>query len=65
MKAKLARSESEVEEQAKLYDALDCEPDSRALQWRLGVDDELANEQRRRLELTNFLAAIPSLDRRA
>jgi GMP synthase (glutamine-hydrolysing) len=65
VKAKLARSESEVEEQAKLYDALDCEPESRALQWRLGVDDELAVEERRRLELTNFLAAIPSLDRRA
>lgn len=65
VKAELAQSDDEVERQAKLYDALDCEPQSRALQWRLGVDDELATEERRRLELTNFLAAIPSLDRRA
>jgi len=65
VKADLARSEGEVEEQARLYDALDCEPESRALQWRLGVDGELALEERRRLEITNFLAAIPSLDRRA
>ena len=63
--AGLARSESEVDEQADLYDALDREPENRALQWRLGVDDELAIEERRRLEITNFLAAIPSLDRRA
>jgi len=65
VKADLARSEREVDEQADLYDALDREPESRALQWRLGVDDELAIEERRRLEITNFLAAIPSLDRRA
>ena len=65
VKADLARSEREVDEQADLYDALDREPENRALQWRLGVDDELAIEERRRLEITNFLAAIPSLDRRA
>ena len=41
------RREGEVEEQADLYDALDCEPESRALQWRLGVDGELAIEERR------------------
>lgn len=62
--AALARSESEVDEQADLFDALNCEPESRALQWRLGVDGELAIEERRRLEISNFLAAIPSLDRR-
>ncbi|MFC3579921.1 type 1 glutamine amidotransferase [Sphingomonas hylomeconis] len=62
--AGLAESDRHVEAQADLIEALHREPDQRAHRWRLGVDGELADEERRRREIVNFLAALPALDRR-
>ena len=65
VEAGLARSTDDVQQQSELFDALQGDPDNASLRWRLGVDEELAVERRRRLELTNFLDAVPDLDRRA
>ena len=61
----LALTTAAVEEQADLFDALDSDPDRRDLHWRLGVDDELAEEGRRRTELANFFAHLVAPTRRA
>lgn len=51
----LARATAEVELQAALVDALAREPDRRDLLWRLGLDAEVADAERRTLEIRNFL----------
>lgn len=56
--AGLARDEADVEAQADLLDALDNDPASRPLRWRLGVDDAFADESGRRVELGNFIRAL-------
>ena len=63
--AGLAQDDTDVEDMAARLDRLHREPESRSLQWMLGVDDEFADEARRRTELLNFIRAIPSLDRRS
>lgn len=59
--AGLAADEAAVERRAALLDRLHRDPDDRAARWELGVDDEFAHEDRRRVELVNFIAAIPTL----
>lgn len=54
----LARSDGEVELQAALIDALAREPDRRDLRWRLGLDAEVAERERRTTELRNFIAYL-------
>nr|WP_280137414.1 gamma-glutamyl-gamma-aminobutyrate hydrolase family protein [Methylobacterium sp. Leaf87] len=54
----LARTRREVEEQADLVEALHCEPDRRDLAWRLGLDDQVTDDGKRRIELTNFIEAL-------
>ena len=61
VEAGLAGSEAEVEARAALLDRIQDDPADRPARWHLGVDDEFAREDRRRVELTNFIAAIPSL----
>lgn len=61
VEAGLATDESAVEHRAQLLDRLHRDPDDIAARWELGVDDEFAREDRRRVELTNFIAAIPNL----
>lgn len=51
----LARSEDDVEAQAALFEALGREPDRLDLAWRLGVDREVADDDRRQTELRNAL----------
>ena len=60
----LADDPGEVHARADLLDRLHRAPQQRSLRWLLGVDGEFADEAGRRRELTNFLAALPSLDRR-
>ncbi len=62
--AGLGRGKDDVGAMADRLDRLHREPTCRAHQWQLGVDEEFANEARRRTELLNFIRAIPSLDRR-
>ncbi|MGB7407349.1 MAG: type 1 glutamine amidotransferase [Pontixanthobacter sp.] len=64
VEAGLADGTEQVETHADLYTALHRQPDSLSLRWQLGVDGEFANEDRRRLELANFIAAVDDLDRR-
>lgn len=52
----LADRRDDVMEQAERFSALHRAPDNRAARWRLGVDDEVADEARRRTELRNFIA---------
>lgn len=59
--AGLATDEAVVERRAVLLDRLHRDPDDRAARWELGVDDEFAHEERRRVELINFIAAVPTL----
>ncbi|MET3826200.1 GMP synthase (glutamine-hydrolyzing) [Sphingomonas sp. PvP055] len=56
--AGLAENTAAVETRAALLDALHATPDQRALHWALGIDDEFADEARRRIELSNFLEAV-------
>jgi GMP synthase (glutamine-hydrolysing) len=51
----LAESREELEAHAGLIDALGREPGRRDLRWRLGLDAEVADDERRRLELSNFI----------
>lgn len=59
--AGLADDQSAVERRADLLDRVHRDPQDAAARWELGVDDEFAEEDRRRTELTNFVAAIPTL----
>lgn len=61
IEAGLAENERDVALRADELDALHRRPDDLAKWWRLGVDAELAEEPRRRLEIINFLKAAPSL----
>ena len=61
VEAGLASDEAAVEQRARLLDRIQHDPDDHAARWELGVDDEFAHEDRRRLEIANFIAAIPSL----
>ena len=47
---------------ADTLDRLHREPHSRSARWRLVVDAQFANEEKRRTELLNFIEAIPALD---
>ena len=47
-----------LEAQADLLDALDSDPGSRPLRWRLGVDAAFAEAEGRRIELGNFIRAL-------
>ncbi|MEG3124241.1 type 1 glutamine amidotransferase [Sphingomonas sp. GB1N7] len=62
--AGLAENRRDVDTRADQIEALHRNPDERALRWLLGVDGEFADEERRRREIINFLAALPVLDRR-
>ena len=64
VEAGLAETPAEVEERAAVMAALHDAPERRSLRWRLGVDGELADTDARRREIANFLAALPSIDRR-
>ena len=57
----LAESTSDITAIADLLQALHRHPDRHSLWWRLGVDGELAEERRRRTEITNFLDHAPTL----
>lgn len=59
----LARDGEEVERHAGLFDELQHDPGCVAARWSLGIDDEVAIEARRRVELRNFLDAAPRLKR--
>ena len=61
VEAGLASDEAAVERRAALLDRIQRNPDDHAARWELGVDDEFAHEERRRVEIANFIAAIPSL----
>lgn len=61
--AGLAHGEDAVRAYAKDIDALHRQPNDRALQWRLGIDAELAEEAKRRREIINFLRHAPALRR--
>ena len=50
-----AQSAGDVESQAALYDALHHSAEMLSIRWRLGVDDEVALEDRRRTDLRNFI----------
>lgn len=57
----LAGDDESVERRAVLLDRIHRDPADPAARWDLGVDEEFACEARRRIELTNFIAAIPRL----
>ena len=57
----LADSEADVASVADALDALHHDPGRRSMWWRLGIDGELAEENRRRAEITNFLDHAPRL----
>lgn len=56
--AGLVDSTAHVEAQAALFDRIHRDPDSRDARWRLGIDDSVAVEDRRRTELRNFIDSI-------
>jgi len=51
----LARSAGDVEQLAELVDALEAEPGRADLAWRLGLDAQVTEVDRRRLGLHNFV----------
>ncbi|NIJ28676.1 GMP synthase (glutamine-hydrolysing) [Sphingomonas insulae] len=65
IEAGLARDEAGVECRAALLDALHDAPDDRAVLWALGLDRQFANEDTRRLEISNFIATLVAPRRRA
>jgi GMP synthase (glutamine-hydrolysing) len=64
IEAGLADSEAAVNDRAEALEALHDQPEKRSLRWAIGVDGEFADEAGRRREIVNFLAALPTLDRR-
>jgi GMP synthase (glutamine-hydrolysing) len=62
----LARSASEIEDHAALIDELAADPGRRDLAWRLGIDDQVIDADRRRTELRNFIDLLvrPTVSRR-
>jgi GMP synthase-like glutamine amidotransferase len=63
IEAGLVGDKAEVEERAALFDRLHRDADETGARWLLGVDEEFADEARRRRELINFIDAIPQLAR--
>lgn len=61
VKKGLAKDEAVVKRRAQLLECIQKDPDDRAARWELGVDDEFAHEDRRRVELTNFIDSLPAL----
>ena len=61
VEAGLAENASVVERRADLLDRIHRDPHDASARWELGVGDEFAEEDRRRTELSNFIAAIPTL----
>lgn len=61
VEAGLAGDTTAVERRAELLDRIHRDPHDVSARWELGVDGEFAEEDRRRTELTNFIAAIPTL----
>jgi len=57
----LAENTQDVEGVSDLIQALHHHPDRHSLWWRLGIDGEVAEERRRRTEITNFLDHVPKL----
>ncbi len=57
-----ARTPEEVEQQAGLIEALWREPGRRDLAWRLGVDGEVTDPDRRRRELRNFIRTFVRIE---
>ena len=51
----LARSVGDVEAVATLLAELDADPGRADVQWRLGTNEQVADEERRTLEVRNFL----------
>lgn len=60
----LAQSTDEVETHAALIEALHRNPERRDLSWRLGLDDEVTDTDRRRAELRNFIEHLVEPTRR-
>ncbi|WP_267395626.1 MULTISPECIES: gamma-glutamyl-gamma-aminobutyrate hydrolase family protein [unclassified Sphingomonas] len=60
--AGLATTTSDVDIHADRLDQLHRDPDHQSARWLLGIDDELADEGRRRTEIRNFIAHLPLLD---
>lgn len=58
VEAGLALTRREVEEQADLVEALHREPGRRDLAWRLGLDDQVTDDGKRRTEIANFIEAL-------
>lgn len=54
----LARDEESLDGYAALLEALDDEPERRDIAWRIGVDEEVVDPDRRTLELGNFLGHV-------
>ncbi|MFD1304068.1 type 1 glutamine amidotransferase [Methylobacterium marchantiae] len=54
----LARTCAAVEEQAVLIDAFHREPQRRDLAWRLGLDDQVSDSEKRQIEIRNFINAL-------
>ncbi|MFW2830778.1 type 1 glutamine amidotransferase [Sphingomonas sp. ID0503] len=57
----LARDQADVDAHAALFARLEESPSDAGARWRLGVNDDYADEGRRRLELRNFLGRIRQL----
>ncbi|WP_311274080.1 glutamine amidotransferase-related protein [Methylobacterium sp. WCS2018Hpa-22] len=58
IESRLARSWREIEEKADLVEVLHREPGRRDLAWRLGLDDQVADEGNRQVEIANFIEAL-------
>ena len=54
----IAASREAIGHHAGLIRSLDGEPGRRDLAWRLGIDSEVTEPDRRRTELRNFLSAL-------
>jgi GMP synthase (glutamine-hydrolysing) len=59
--AGMAESDADVATIADMLEQLHRRPDHHPLRWKLGVGREMAQEQRRRTEINNFLEAAPRL----
>ena len=60
----LAQSASDLDDYAADIAALHCEPRRRDLAWRLGLDEEVTDGDRRAVEIRNFIQA-PALPHRS
>ncbi len=65
LKDGLARDEAALEAFARRVDALAQAPDRRDLAWQLGLDDQVTDTPRRRLELRNFMDRLAAARRDA